>query len=53
MALVPPTESGMINRPANGFGADGADPMAALGPIIAKLQPVVAQRLIEQGATNL
>jgi pilus assembly protein CpaF len=43
----------MTSRQPNGFGADGADPMAALGPIIAKLQPVVAQRLIEQGAANL
>jgi pilus assembly protein CpaF len=53
MALVPPNESGMMPRHSNGSGADGADPMAALGPIIAKLQPVVAQKLIEQGATNL
>src|ERR671923_1233307 len=46
MAAVPPTE-------ARGNGADGSDPLASLGPIIAKLLPIVAQRLIEQGATNL
>jgi len=36
-----------------GNGADGADPLGCLAPIIAKLQPIVSQRLIEQGATNL
>ncbi|HZF35045.1 MAG TPA: CpaF family protein [Candidatus Angelobacter sp.] len=36
-----------------GNGADGADPLGGLAPIIAKLQPIVSQRLIEQGATNL
>ena len=36
-----------------GSGADGADPLGGLAPIIAKLQPIVSQRLIEQGATNL
>jgi len=42
----------MTPRP-NGNGADGADPLGVLAPIIAKLQPVVAKRLAEQGATNL
>ena len=36
-----------------GNGAEGADPLGGLAPIIAKLQPIVSQRLIEQGATNL
>ncbi|MGE0118605.1 MAG: CpaF family protein [Dongiaceae bacterium] len=36
-----------------GSGAEGADPLAGLGPIIAKLQPIVNQRLTEQGANNL
>jgi pilus assembly protein CpaF len=36
-----------------GNGAEGADPLAGLGPIIAKLQPIVNQRLAEQGANNL
>jgi pilus assembly protein CpaF len=49
MAAVPPTEGTL----ARGNGADGSDPLAALGPIIAKLQPIVAKRLAEQGATNL
>src|SRR5262249_8481597 len=52
MAAVPPTEGMMTPRP-NGNGADGADPLGGLAPIIAKLQPVVAKRLAEQGATNL
>src|SRR5215471_14567357 len=52
MAAVPPAEGMMTPRP-NGNGADGADPLGVLAPIIAKLQPVVAKRLIEQGATNL
>jgi pilus assembly protein CpaF len=46
MAAVPPTE-------ARGNGTDGSDPLASLGPIIAKLQPIVAKRLAEQGANNL
>jgi pilus assembly protein CpaF len=49
MAAVPPTEGTL----ARGNGADGSDPLASLGPIIAKLQPIVAQRLAEQGANNL
>jgi len=49
MAAVPPSE-GVVTR---GNGADGADPLGGLAPIIAKLQPIVSQRLIEQGATNL
>src|SRR4029453_4785448 len=49
MAAVPPNE-GVMTR---GNGADGADPLGGLAPIIAKLQPIVSQRLIEQGATNL
>jgi pilus assembly protein CpaF len=49
MAAVPPSE-GVMTR---GNGADGADPLGGLAPIIAKLQPIVSQRLIEQGATNL
>jgi pilus assembly protein CpaF len=49
MAAVPPTEGSL----ARGNGTDGSDPLASLGPIIAKLQPIVAQRLTEQGATNL
>jgi len=49
MAAVPPNE-GVMTR---GTGADGADPLGGLAPIIAKLQPIVSQRLIEQGATNL
>jgi pilus assembly protein CpaF len=53
MAAVPPTEGSTQLRPSNGAGADGADSMATLGPIIARLQPVVAQRLAEQGALNL
>jgi pilus assembly protein CpaF len=53
MAAVPPTENSTQLRPSNGAGAEGADSLAALGPIIARLQPVVAQRLAEQGALNL
>jgi pilus assembly protein CpaF len=53
MAAVPPTEGSTQLRPSNGAGADGTDSLAALGPIIARLQPVVAQRLAEQGALNL
>jgi pilus assembly protein CpaF len=49
MAAVPPNE-GVVTR---GTGPDGADPLGGLAPIIAKLQPIVSQRLIEQGATNL
>jgi len=49
MAAVPPAE-GTLTR---GNGADGSDPLAGLGPIIAKLQPIVTQRLTEQGANNL
>src|SRR4030095_89991 len=49
MAAVPPNE-GVMTR---GNGADGADPLGGLAPIIAKLQPIVSRRLIEQGATNL
>src|SRR6185295_14644244 len=49
MAAVPPNE-GVMTR---GNGTDGADPLGGLAPIIAKLQPIVSQRLIEQGATNL
>src|SRR5215510_7470941 len=49
MAAVPPNEGTMTR----GNGADGADPLGGLAPIIAKLQPIVSQRLIEQGATNL
>jgi len=49
MAAVPPI-GGVTTR---GNGADGADPLGGLAPIIAKLQPIVSQRLIEQGATNL
>ncbi|HUL08947.1 MAG TPA: CpaF family protein [Candidatus Acidoferrum sp.] len=48
MAAVPPNEG-----VARGNGAEGADPLGSLAPIIAKLQPIVSQRLIEQGATNL
>src|SRR5215470_13093271 len=48
MAAVPPNEG-----VARGSGAEGADPLGSLAPIIAKLQPIVSQRLIEQGATNL
>jgi pilus assembly protein CpaF len=36
-----------------GNGAESADPLSGLGPIIAKLQPIVARRLTEQGANNL
>jgi len=53
MAAVPPTEGMTTPRPPNGNGADGADPLGGLAPIIAKLQPIVAKRLAEQGATNL
>jgi pilus assembly protein CpaF len=49
MAAVPPTEGAM----GRGTGAEGSDPLAGLGPIIAKLQPIVSQRLAEQGASNL
>jgi pilus assembly protein CpaF len=49
MAAVPPTEAAMTRAP----GADGADPLGNLAPIIAKLQPIVIQRLTEQGATNM
>src|SRR6185437_5767640 len=49
MAAVPPNE-GVMTR---GNGTDGADPLGGLAPIIAKLQPILSQRLIEQGATNL
>jgi pilus assembly protein CpaF len=49
MAAVPPIEGTL----ARGNGADGSDPLAGLGPIIAKLQPIVAKRLAEQGASNL
>src|SRR5215813_3017667 len=49
MAAAPPI-GGMTTR---GTGADGADPLGGLAPVIAKLQPIVSQRLIEQGATNL
>jgi len=49
MAAVPPI-GGVTTR---GNGADGADPLGGLAPVIAKLQPIVSQRLIEQGATNL
>src|SRR5262245_53191026 len=49
MAGVPPNE-GMLAR---GIGAEGSDPLGGLAPVIAKLQPIVSQRLIEQGATNL
>jgi pilus assembly protein CpaF len=52
MAAAPPSEGLMTPRP-NGNGADGTDPLGGLAPIIAKLQPVVAKRLAEQGATNL
>src|SRR5215831_18005904 len=52
MAAAPPSE-GMMTPRLNGNGADGADPLGSLAPIIAKLQPVVAKRLAEQGATNL
>ena len=49
MAAVPPI-GGVTTR---GNSADGADPLGGLAPVIAKLQPIVSQRLIEQGATNL
>ncbi len=49
MAAVPPIE-GPSGR---GNGADDSDPLAGLGPIIARLQPVVSRRLAEQGAGNL
>src|SRR5215510_1515196 len=49
MAGVPPNE-GVLAR---GIGAEGSDPLGGLAPVIAKLQPIVSQRLIEQGATNL
>src|SRR5215470_5942153 len=49
MAAVPPHE-GVMTR---GSGTEGADPLGGLAPIIAKLQPIVSRRLIEQGATNL
>ncbi len=49
MAAVPPV-GGVTTR---GNSADGADPLGGLAPVIAKLQPIVSQRLIEQGATNL
>jgi pilus assembly protein CpaF len=49
MAGVPPIE-GPIGR---GNGTDDSDPLAGLGPIIARLQPVVTRRLAEQGAGNL
>ncbi len=49
MAAVPPI-GGVTTR---GNVADGGDPLGGLAPIIAKLQPIVSQRLIEQGATNL
>jgi len=47
MAAVPPTEA------AATLGTDGADPLGNLAPIVARLQPIVFQRLTEQGATNL
>ncbi len=40
----------MVRQPN---GADGAEALAGLTPIIARLQPVVARRLAEQGAMNL
>src|SRR5262249_17940687 len=49
MAGVPPNE-GMLARE---IGAEGSDRVGGLAPVIAKLQPIVSQRLIEQGATNL
>ncbi len=49
MAAAPPI-GGVTTR---GNGADGADPLGGLAPVIAKLQPIVSRRLIEQGATNL
>jgi pilus assembly protein CpaF len=54
MAAVPPSEGAYQPGQVVGSAANsGADPAANLAPIIAKLQPVVVQKLIEQGTANL
>ena len=54
MAAVPPAEGAFQPGQVVGSAANsGADPAANLAPIIAKLQPVVVQKLIEQGTANL
>jgi len=54
MAAVPPAEGAFQPGQVVGSAANsGADPAANLAPIIAKLQPVVVRKLIEQGTANL
>jgi len=54
MAAVPPAEGAFQPGQVVGSAANsGADPAANLAPIIAKLQPIVVQKLIEQGTANL
>jgi pilus assembly protein CpaF len=54
MAAVPPAEGAFQPGQVVGSAANtGGDPAANLAPIIAKLQPVVVQKLIEQGTANL
>src|SRR5262245_52857464 len=54
MAAVPPSEGAYQPGQVVGSAANsGADPAANLTPIIAKLQPIVVQKPIEQGTANL
>jgi pilus assembly protein CpaF len=54
MAAVPPAEGAFQPGQVVGSAANsGADPAANLAPIIAKLQPIVVQKLTEQGTANL
>ena len=54
MAAVPPAEGAFQPGQVVGTAANsGADPAANLAPIIAKLQPIVVQKLTEQGTANL
>ena len=54
MAAVPPSEGAFQPGQVVGSAANsGADPAANLAPMIAKLQPIVVQKLIEQGTANL
>jgi pilus assembly protein CpaF len=53
MAAVPPEGAFQPGQVVGSAANSGADPAANLAPIIAKLQPVVVQKLIEQGTANL
>jgi pilus assembly protein CpaF len=54
MAAVPPAEGAYQPGQVVGNAANsGGDPGAALAPIIAKLQPIVARKLSEQGTATL